>query len=125
MVSIDWLLFVLKKHCIAIAVQKSCIHASAVAVFEEWWIFVFVDIVSFHRGTLGASLLSVLLLTRENAVDECSHSQLVKSKPIKLLLQSRYSLPITSLGMGCSKSSSTFLHPVDGCSRGQLENIIL
>ena len=31
-----------------IAVQKSCIHASAVAVFVEWWIVVFVDIVSFH-----------------------------------------------------------------------------
>ena len=41
-----------------IAVQKSCIHASAVAVFVEWWIVVFVDNVSFHRGicTLGASL---------------------------------------------------------------------
>ena len=40
------------------AVQKSCIHASAVAVFVEWWIVVFVDNVSFHRGicTLGASL---------------------------------------------------------------------
>ena len=40
------------------AVQKSYIHASAVAVFVEWWIVVFVDIVSFHRGicTLGASL---------------------------------------------------------------------
>ena len=40
-----------------IAVQKSCIHASAVAVFVEWWIVVFVDNVSFHRGicTLGAS----------------------------------------------------------------------
>ena len=39
-----------------IAVQKSCIHASAVAVFVEWWMVVFVDIVSFHRGicTLGA-----------------------------------------------------------------------
>ena len=35
-----------------------CIHASAVAVFVEWWIVVFVDNVSFHRGicTLGASL---------------------------------------------------------------------
>ena len=42
MVSIDWLLFVLQNHCIAIAVQKSCIHAYAVAVFEEWWIVVFV-----------------------------------------------------------------------------------
>ena len=33
-------------------------HASAVAVFVEWWIVVFVDIMSFHRGicTLGASL---------------------------------------------------------------------
>ena len=41
-----------------IAVQKSCIHASAAAVFVEWWIVVFVDNVSFHRGicTLGASL---------------------------------------------------------------------
>ena len=29
-----------------IAVQKSCIHASAVAVFVEWWIVVFVDNVS-------------------------------------------------------------------------------
>ena len=38
------------KHCIMTAVQKSCIHASAVAVFVEWWIVVFVDIVSFHRG---------------------------------------------------------------------------
>ena len=26
-----------------IAEQKSCIHASAVAVFVEWWIVVFVD----------------------------------------------------------------------------------
>ena len=34
MVSTDWL-----KHCIVIAVQKSCIHASAaVVVFVEWWI---------------------------------------------------------------------------------------
>ena len=32
--------------CIVIAVQKSCIHASAVAVFVEWWIVVFVDIVN-------------------------------------------------------------------------------
>ena len=44
-----------------IAVQKSCIHvhAPAVAVFVEWWIVVFVDNVSFHRGicTLGASFL--------------------------------------------------------------------
>ena len=37
------LLIVLQKHCIVIAVQKSCIHASAVAVFVEWWIVVFVD----------------------------------------------------------------------------------
>ena len=59
-VSTDWLLIVLQKHtCIVIAVQKSCIHASSVAVFVEWWIVVFVDIVSFHRSicTLGASLL--------------------------------------------------------------------
>ena len=49
-VSTDWLLIALLKHCIVIAVQKSCINASAVAVFVEWWIVVFVDIVSFHRG---------------------------------------------------------------------------
>ena len=32
-------------------------QASAVAVFVEWWIVVFVDIMSFHRGicTFGAS----------------------------------------------------------------------
>ena len=43
-------------HCIVIAVQKSCMHASAVAVFVEWWIVVFVDIMSIHRGisTYGA-----------------------------------------------------------------------
>ena len=46
------------------SVQKSCIHASAVAVFVEWWIVVFVDIVSFHRGicTLGASLIKLWCL---------------------------------------------------------------
>ena len=49
-VTTDWLLIALLKHCIVIAVQKSCINASAVAVFVEWWIVVFVDIVSFHRG---------------------------------------------------------------------------
>ena len=45
-----------------IAVQNSCIHASEVAVFVEWWIVVFVDNVSFHRGicTLGASFPSLL-----------------------------------------------------------------
>ena len=44
-----------------IAVQKSCINASAVAVFVEWRIVVFLDIVSFHRGisTLGASFCIV------------------------------------------------------------------
>ena len=47
----DWLLiaFYFKlKHCIVIAVKKSCIHASAVAVFVEWWMV--------YRGicTLGA-----------------------------------------------------------------------
>ena len=31
-VSTDWLLIALLKHCIVIAVQKSCINASAVAV---------------------------------------------------------------------------------------------
>ena len=58
MVSTDWLLIALQKHCIVTAVQKSCIHASAVAVFVEWWIVVFVDIVSFHQASapLGASL---------------------------------------------------------------------
>ena len=50
MVSTDWLLIALLKHCIVIPAQKSCINASAVAVFVEWWIVVFVDIVSFHRG---------------------------------------------------------------------------
>ena len=62
MVSTDWLLIALLKHCIVIAVQKSCINASAVAVFVEWWIVVFVDNVSFHRGicTLGASLLLLM-----------------------------------------------------------------
>ena len=47
-------------HYKSTAVQKSCIHASAVAVFVEWWILVFVDIVSFHRGicTLGAFIIT-------------------------------------------------------------------
>ena len=59
-VSTDWLLIALLKHGIVIAVQKSCIHASAVAVFVEWWI------VSFHRGicTLGAIFLSFTLFLR-------------------------------------------------------------
>ena len=35
-------------HCIMTAVQKSCMHASAVAVFVEWWIVVFVDIMSIR-----------------------------------------------------------------------------
>ena len=45
-----------------IAVQKSCIHTSAVALFVEWWIVVFVDNVSFHRGicTLGASFIGTV-----------------------------------------------------------------
>ena len=52
------------QHCmigIETAVQKSCMHASAVAVFVEWWIVVFVDIISIHRGisTYGAIFLSV------------------------------------------------------------------
>ena len=59
-VSTDWLLIALLKHCIVIAVQNSCIHASAVAVFVEWWI------VSFHRGicTLGAIFPSVTSVLR-------------------------------------------------------------
>ena len=49
-----------------IAVQKSCMHASAVAVFVEWWIVVFVDNVSFHRGicTLGASFTRIFYFSR-------------------------------------------------------------
>ena len=86
-----------------IAVQKSCIHASAVAVFVEWWIVVFVDIVSFHRGicTLGASLspalqetidrilnfplLLIILIENITILEKtCSMPEkcLVKSKPI-------------------------------------------
>ena len=34
-VSTDWLLIAYLKHCIVIAIQKSRIHASAVAVFAE------------------------------------------------------------------------------------------
>ena len=58
MVTIDWLLFVLQNHCIAIAVQKSCIHASAVAVFEEWWIVVFVDIFAVQKSFIHASAVA-------------------------------------------------------------------
>ena len=52
MVSSDRLLIANLKHCIVIAVQKSCIHASAaVVVFVEWWIvycvYGMVDIVLF------------------------------------------------------------------------------
>ena len=53
-----------------IAVQKSCIHAFVVAVFEEWWIVVFVDNESFHRGicTLGASFFIGLLVESSSFV---------------------------------------------------------
>ena len=39
------------------AVQKSCIHASAVAVFVEWWIVVFVDICSSILTAMSAVVL--------------------------------------------------------------------
>ena len=60
------------KACIVTAVQKSCMHASAVAVFVEWWIVVFVDIISIHRGisTYGAIFPSVTSVLRRTLNDE-------------------------------------------------------
>ena len=48
-VSTDWLLIALLKHCIVIAVQKSCINASAVAVFVEWWIVTFLFFLQYSH----------------------------------------------------------------------------
>ena len=59
-----------------IAVQKSCIHASAVAVFVEWWIVVFVDNVSFYRGicTLGAIFIDSNSQFKNNSEKRLCHS---------------------------------------------------